>query len=366
MIEKITGYILNTEGALFQLAISLIVFAVSYLISRLVRYKVMPWLMNLLNKKEKKGPYVLAKGFSRPAPVAVWTTGIFLACILLPLPADLALPFGNLMSKLLRVTMICLLAWGLIGSSDLGPVLFHDVRGKLDLEVDNTVANFLNKILKGTILVFAILMLLQELGFPVGSLITSLGIVGLTLSLAAKDYATNFFGGLVVIFEKPFAIGDWIWCKDGEGEVEDIAFRSTRIRQLNDSVLVIPNSILVSNAMINYSQINRRLAKFTLGVTYDTTRSQLESLLADIRAMLAAREDVHPDTIRVQMTGFGASSIDILIQFYATTGALAEFLKIQESINLELMDLVYKNGCSFAFPSTSVYIEKAPASAPRS
>ena len=365
MIEKITEYILNTDGALFQLVISLIVFVVSYLISRLVRHKIMPWLMNLLNKKEKKGPYVLAKGFSRPAPVAVWTTGIFLACALLPLPADLGGALTSLMSKLLRVTMICLLAWGLIGSSDLGPVLFHDVRGKLDLDVDNTVANFLNKVLKGTILVFAILMLLQELGFPVGSLITSLGIVGLTLSLAAKDYATNFFGGLVVIFEKPFAIGDWIWCSAGEGEVEDIAFRSTRIRQLNDSVLVIPNSILVSNAMINYSQINRRLAKFSLGVTYDTTRSQLESLMADIRAMLAAREDVHPDTIRVQMTGFGASSIDILIQFYTTTGALAEFLKIQEAINLDLMDLVYKNGCSFAFPSTSVYIEKAPASAPR-
>ena len=95
-------------------------------------------------------------------------------------------------------------------------------------------------------------------------------------------------------------------------------------------------------------------------------RAVLESLLADIRAMLAAREDVYKDTIRVQLTGFGSSSIDILIQFYTTTGALAEFLKIQEFINLELMDIVYKNGCSFAFPSTSVYIEKAPASAPRS
>lgn len=365
MIAKIPEYILNTEGALWRLVTSLIVFAVAYLISRLVRFKIMPWLVDLLKKREKKGAYVLAKGFARPAPVAIWSTGIFLACILLPLPADLAVAFVTVMSKLLRVTMICLLAWGLIGSSDLGPVLFHDVSGKLDLDVDNTVANFLNKVLKGTVLIFAVLMLLQELGFPVGSLLTSLGIVGLTISLAAKDYATNFFGGLVVIFEKPFSIGDWIWCSAGEGEVEDIAFRSTRIRQLNDSVLVIPNSILVSNAMINYSQINRRLAKFTLGVTYDTTRSQLESLLADIRAMLAARPDVHPDTVRVQLTGFGASSIDILVQFYTTTGALADFLKIQESINLDLMDLVYKNGCSFAFPSTSVYIEKAAPTVPR-
>ncbi len=358
MLERIKDYFLTTDGALPRLVFCLLIFAVFYIVSRLVRFKIMPWLMEVTSKREKKGFYILAKGFSKPAPVAVWSLGIFFACVLLPLPLDIATVFASFMSKVLRVTMICLLAWGLIGSSDLGPVLFHDMRGKLDLEMDNTAANFLNKLLKGTILVFAVLMLLQELGFPVGSLITSLGVVGLTLSLAAKDYANNFFGGAVVIFEKPFSIGDWIACADGEGEVEDITFRSTRIRQMNDSVLVIPNSTLVGNALTNYSKINRRLTKFTLGITYNVSRQQLESLLTDIRAMLAQREDVFEDTVKVQLTGFGASSIDILLQYYVKVSALADYLKIQEEINLDLMDLVAKNGCSFAFPSTSVYIEK--------
>ncbi len=358
MFSQMKDYMLNTDGAWLRLFLCVGGFFLCYLFSRLVRYKIMPWLVETLEKKQQDGLHLLAKGFSKPAPIAIWSLGIYVSFLFLPLPANIAAPLIVALGKLLRVTMICLLAWGLIGSSDVGPLLFHDMRGKLDLDMDNTVAAFLNKLLKGVILVFAVLMLLQEFGIRVDSLIASLGLAGLTISLAAKDYATNFFGGLVVIFEKPFSIGDWISCSAGEGSVEDIAFRCTRIRQLNDSVLVIPNSVLVSNALTNYSKINRRLAKYTLGVAYSATREQLEHLLSDIREMLAARPDVLSDTIRVQLTGFGASSIDILVQFYVNTGVAADFLKIQESVNLDLMEIVQKNDCSFAFPSTSIYIEK--------
>ena len=140
--------------------------------------------------------------------------------------------------------------------------------------------------------------------------------------------------------------------------MEDITFRSTRIRTLGDAVIIVPNSVLVGGAVTNYSRIGKRLAKATLGVTYSATRPQLEALLASIRTMLAARPDVWPDSVRVQLTGFGASSIDLLVQYYARTGALADFLQVQEQVNLELMGLVQAAGCSFAFPSTSVYIEK--------
>ena len=107
-----------------------------------------------------------------------------------------------------------------------------------------------------------------------------------------------------------------------------------------------------------YSRINKRLAKFTLGVTYSATRAQLETLMESIRAMLAAREDVWEDSVRVQFTGFGDSSLNILVQYYAKTGALADFLKIQEEVNLDLMGLMEQAGCEFAFPSVSIYREK--------
>ena len=165
-------------------------------------------------------------------------------------------------------------------------------------------------------------------------------------------------GGVMVLFEKPFAIGDWIKTTVGEGEVEDIAFRSTRIRTLENAQLVIPNSVVVNEALTNYSRINKRLAKYTIGVTYSATRAQLETLMESIRAMLTAREDIWEDSVRVQFTGFGDSSLNILVQYYAKTGALADFLKIQEEVNLDLMGLMEQAGCEFAFPSVSIYREK--------
>lgn len=340
-----------------RLVICLVIFAVFYLLSRILRHKLGPWIIEKVEKRGHKGLVVLLRGLIRPAPIAVWTLGIYFALQALPLPAELSVPLHFWLNRLIRVAMIALLGWGLVGASDVGPLMMKRFQTE-QFGVDQTVVTFCNRLLKGTVVVFAALMILEELGAPVTSLITSLGIVGLTISLAAKDYATNFMGGVIIIFEKPFAIGDWIQTSAGEGAVEDISFRSTVIRTLEDSQLIVPNHVLVDNPVTNFSKIQRRLAKFTIGVTYDATRFQLEELIESIRTELSHRDDVWPDSVRVQLAGFGDSSIDILVQYNARTGQMPEFLKIKEKVNLELMDLVAKAGCSFAFPSTSVYIEK--------
>ena len=357
LLKEVPEYFLSTPGAPVQLVICLAVFAAFYLFSRLLRYKLGPWFVKRAENRGKTGTAILLRGLMRPAPVFVWSLGLYFTLCMLPVPPALLSYVHPWLDRVMHIASIGLLAWGLVGASDVGPLMLHRFHSG-QFGVDETVISFVNRLLKSTVGVFAVLMILEELGAPVASLITSLGIVGLTISLAAKDYATNFLGGIIIIFEKPFAIGDWIQTSAGEGAVEDISFRSTVVRTLEDSRLTIPNHLLVENPVINFSRIERRLAKFTLGVTYDATRAQLETLLASIRTSLANREDVWPESIRVQLAGFGDSSIDILVQFNVKTGSLPEFLKIREQINLDLMDLVANAGCSFAFPSTSVYIEK--------
>ena len=352
MLGVFTTYYAENPGALVQLAVCAALFIACYLVSRLVRYKVAPWLVSKAERRTKKVLFIFVRGFSKPLPVLVWSVGLYFALLALPLPPAYSAWLRPWLGKLLNIDLISLLAWGLVGSSDIGPLMVQRVQGGLALELDQTVTSFINRLLKGVVLVFAVLMVLEELGAPVASLITSLGIVSLTLSLAAKDYATNFLGGVMVIFEKPFSIGDWITVGNVEGEVIDINFRSTRIRSM------VPNSILINDALTNYSRIHKRLAKFTLGVTYDATRAQLEALMESIRAMLAAREDIWPDSVRVRFSGFGDSSLNILVQYYAKTGALADFLAIQEQVDLDLMGLMEQAGCQFAFPSVSVYREK--------
>ena len=160
------------------------------------------------------------------------------------------------------------------------------------------------------------------------------------------------------LLDKPFSIGDWITVGNVEGEVIDINFRSTRIRSMDHSVVIITNSQICASTVQNTALRTMRPYKFTLGVTYGTTRAQLEKLMADLQAMLDNSPYTNKGTNIVRLTSFGDSSINILISAYLTTNVYATFLQQQNDLNLNIMDVMQADGVDFAFPSTSVYIEK--------
>ena len=198
----------------------------------------------------------------------------------------------------------------------------------------------------------------QEVGFPIGSIVAGAGLIGLTISLAAQESASNLFSGIVILLDKPFSVGDWVIVGDVEGEVIDINFRSTRIRSPDKTVNVITNSKICSATIQNAALRTMRPYKFTLGVTYSTTRPQLEKLMKDLQAMLDASPLTNKGTNIVQLASFGDSSINILISAYLLTNVYTEFLQMQNDLNLNIMDIMQADGVDFAFPSTSVYIEK--------
>ena len=143
-----------------------------------------------------------------------------------------------------------------------------------------------------------------------------------------------------------------------EGEVIDINFRSTRIRSLDRTINVVTNSKICSSTVQNAALRTMRPYKFNLGVTYGTTRPKLEQLMKDLQAMLNASPYTNKGTNIVQLANFGDSSINILVSAYLLTNAYAEFLQMQNDLNLNIMDIMQADGVDFAFPSTSVYIEK--------
>ena len=153
-------------------------------------------------------------------------------------------------------------------------------------------------------------------------------------------------------YKKSLAIGDV------EGEVVDINFRSTKVRALDNSVYILTNSTVSSATVNNGTLRNKRLYRFTLGVTYDTSRPQLEQLMADLTAMLKASPYTYEDTAFVRMTGFGDSSINLMVSAYLRTADLGVFLRMQNDLNLNIMDVMKADGVDFAFPSTTVYLAK--------
>lgn len=297
---------------------------------------------------------ILLKGFSKPFSRLVWFLGVYFALASLPWAAAAMRQF---LLSALRITVTSCICWGLWESSDLCQLLL--TTSKSDFSSNKTIAMLFHKGYKVLIGLFGALMLVEETGLPVTGIITGAGLAGLTISLAAQNSASNIFNGILILVEHPFDIGDWVTVEEVSGSVEDITFTATKIRALDNSLYVVPNSSMCSAIINNGTNRTKRLYRFTLNVVYDTSRSQLESLMADIASLLKAHEDVDGDSVLVRLTGFSSSSIDILISAYIKTADIGPFLVIQNELNLDLMDIMQKNGVRFAFPSTSVYMEPA-------
>ena len=260
--------------------------------------------------------------------------------------------------KMYRLTIILCIIYFIYAAVPVIMSAFNRLKHPDSILLDDTLLIFFAKIIKAVIVIIAVLIVLGEFGVNINGLITGVGLGGLTFALAAQDTASNIFGGLVIISDKPFAVGDWIQTASIEGTVEDISFRSTRIRTFDDALLVVPNSTLSSASITNWSKMNKRKVKFNVGLTYNTTPSQIKNIITDIEAYLHSHKDIISDTSIVKLDEFGASSLNIMVMFFTSQTSLAELKRVREEINYEILDVVHRHESSFAFPSTSVYMEK--------
>ena len=330
---------------------ALVLLALGAVARALLRKKIFPKLLAHSWHFEATG--ILLRSFALPAERMVWLTGIYFA--LASLPWAIA-PVPKFLLVVYQMAMTLCICKGLYHASDVATLLLKSC-GE-EIRSNKTLLSLLDTTYKVLVVILGVATIAQESGFPIGSIVAGAGLIGLTISLAAQESASNLFSGIVILLDKPFSVGDWITVGDVEGEVIDINFRSTRIRSPDKTVNVITNSKICSATVQNAALRTMRPYKFTLGVTYSTTRPQLEKLMQDLQAMLDASPLTNHGTNIVQLASFGDSSINILISAYLLTNVYAEFLQMQNDLNLNIMDIMQADGVDFAFPSTSVYIEK--------
>ena len=200
-----------------------------------------------------------------------------------------------------------------------------------------------------------------ELGFPTYSVIAGLGVGGLAVALAARDSLANLLGSMLIMIEKPFRVGHYVRVSGGEGTVENVGFRSTRIRTSDNSLVSIPNNSIVNATVDNLSLRSMRRQRFLVQVTYATPRQKLEELVSGISRLLNEDSMTTKDTIYVRFNEFGESSLNILVYFYLKTEKYAEELEKREEILLSIMKLVEQLDIEFAFPTRTLVIEPAAA-----
>lgn len=228
------------------------------------------------------------------------------------------------------------------------------------IEVEERLLPFMRTAVKLVIIAIGVVIILQEWGYDVSGLVAGLGLGGLAFSLAAQDTVANLFGFVAIVSDNPLTVGEYIKTPDVEGIVEHVGLRSTRVRQLDQAVVYVPNNKLANSAILNWSRLSKRRVNFLLGVTYDSSSGQLRVLLHRIREMLKSQDTIDPDSVVVYFTEFGDSALNILVRSYVYKADWAEFTAEQERLMLLIMDTVSDLNMSVAFPSQSLYIENLP------
>ncbi|HYW33466.1 MAG TPA: mechanosensitive ion channel family protein [Gemmatimonas sp.] len=218
-----------------------------------------------------------------------------------------------------------------------------------------TLAPLVGNFLRVTVAVVAILVALAQFGYPVGTLLAGLGIGGIAVALAAQKTVEHLFGSVSLAADKAFRVGDWVRAGTTEGEVERIGLRSTSFRTNDRTVVRVPNGRLADERIETFGERDRFLLRTDLDLTYDTTIAQVESIRADVVAMLAGHPKIWPDAVRVNVVAFTDSAIrvNVMSWFFATD--YPEFLDIRHKALLEMMRIIERHGSSFAFPSRTVY-----------
>ncbi len=360
LLERV--YLGNTIGdyALFVLIIILGVILKPF-ISRISN----KLLFRLFKKYAEDVPVEkFQKLLHKPVSYTLMLLFIFLALSHLQFPPQWNLApkdeFGLhlLLNRLYLVLLYSGFIWIALRLADFIKLVMISRAGKKEDKYTGQIVPFFVDTIKLIIVVFGVLVILGSIfGVNVGTLVAGLGIGGLAIALAARETLENLLGSFTIFLDKPFVVGDLVNASGITGVVENVGFRSTRLRTLDKSYVTLPNKKMVDSELDNLSLRTSRRSNFTVGLTYDTGIDQMKAIVKDIQDYV----DNHPNTNqdgRVRFKEFGSSSLNIMVMYFVDTMDWTTYLDVKEEINYRIMEIVKTHEASFAFPSTSLYIEK--------
>lgn len=226
-------------------------------------------------------------------------------------------------------------------------------------ESDSPLLRFipiLMKFLKVIIVFIAITGIFQSQGYSMSSILAGFGIGGLAVGMAAKDTIANVFGSLTILSDHVYRIGDYVKINGIEGYVEEVSIRSTKIRDLDNFLINLPNNIVANSIVTNVSMAKKRLLKITFGVTYSTNNEMIQKAKDILKEIATEHKEIFND-FTIAVHDMGESSINIRFMGYIKSGSYYKFLRVRGEF-LQLAIAAYRAaGIDFAFPSRSIYIE---------
>jgi MscS family membrane protein len=325
------------------------------LLRRFVTTIIFNQLKKLAAKTETTLDDKLFPALEQPVATFVMVTGIFSALKVLKLSetTDRTLGYGS------TVAFSLVLFWGLLRA--FSAVLDHaqEIASKKQMGVAAFMP-WIKKTLIAVFVVIGVLLTIQSLGYNVSTILSGLGIGGLAFALAAQDTIANLFGSIVVAVDQPFKIGETIKIQGNVGMVEDIGLRSTKLRLVDKSLIVMPNKMVASESIINLSRFTGRRVEQVIGLTYDTNAGQMEEIVAEFRRLILAEAEVDPTSVNCYFRDYSASSLDIWIVYVLKDPDFHKHMQLRQRLSLSFMRAVEARGLSFAFPTTTLHVASTP------
>ena len=224
-------------------------------------------------------------------------------------------------------------------------------------KLDDQIVPLVTRSLKVFVCIIGGIFILQNLSVDVGSLLAGLGLGGLAFALAARDTVANFFGSVMIFLDRPFQIGDWVVVAGVEGTVEQVGFRSTRVRTFYNSLVTVPNARVVDASIDNYGARQYRRYSTKVGLTYDTSPDRVQAFCEGVRAIIARMPETRKDYYLVEFSELGESGLTVMIYcFFEVTDWNAE-MRARHHMNLELLRLAQAIGVNFAFPTQTLHVD---------
>ncbi len=348
-MEQIQSFIENIqEKNLIDVLIAIGIIIIFCMVSSLFSKFVMRILKIKGNDKEKLKNSDIYKGL-RYVFICI---GIYVALVILNLPDN----WFILCSKVIRIFIIFNSARVLAGIISPESKIIRKIEKNQKLSENKVTISIMSKVITVLIYVIAGFMIIADLGYDLSGLITGLGLSSVFIALAAQELVGNLISGMAIISDKPFEIGDYIQVGEYAGTVEDIRFRSTKIRTAENTVITIQNSKIVSEYVVNVSKIEKRRIDISLRLPLDITAREITELIDSIKLVLYSNPEIISNSLQVNLGEIIDDAIKISIYFYISIIDYEEFLKFKTKANLSIMKLLEDKKIRLVYPGRNVYM----------
>ncbi len=233
------------------------------------------------------------------------------------------------------------------------------VRKRMGEEEDAAAENAINiigKLSKGVLWVVGLLLILSNLGIDITSLVAGLGIGGIAIALALQNILSELFSSFAIYFDKPFQPGDFIVVGDKKGVIEKIGIKTTRMRALQGEEIVISNKELTSAQIQNFKKMEERRVSFSFGITYETPVEKVKKISGVVKEVIEGEEGARFD--RAHFSRFDDSALNFDVVYYVQSGDYANYMDIQQNINIRIMEIFEEMKVDMAYPTQTIYMQK--------